>query len=94
MNQTYDSVWDALSDSPEESENLKLRSELMIQITQHVQRLNLAPKEVRLLLGLTQPRVSYLMHGRIDKFSLDMLVSIATRAGLLVGLKVKVATAA
>lgn len=88
MGQKFESVWEALSDTPEEANNMKLRSALLIQITEAVKSRKLTPKQIRDVLGLTQPRVSYLMTGRIDKFSLDMLVSIASRAGLRVTLDV------
>lgn len=78
----YDSVWDALCDSSAEAENMKVRSELMNIIRDHVKRKQLDTKAIQRKLGLTQPRVSYLMTGKIDKFSLDALVKMASRAGL------------
>lgn len=82
----YESVWDALCDSSEEAENLKVRSELMNIIREHVKRKQLDTKTIQETLGLTQPRVSYLMTGKIDKFSLDTLVKMASRAGLRVSI--------
>jgi predicted XRE-type DNA-binding protein len=41
------------------------------------------------VLGVTQPRISNLMHGRIDLFGLDILVRMAAAAGLRVTMKVK-----
>ena len=79
--QRFDSVWDALEDSREKAENMKLRSELVIQIRQHVEALGLSQQNAARQLGITQPRLSDLMRGRIDKFSLDKLVNILARAG-------------
>ena len=39
-------------------------------------------------LGLTQPRLNDLMRGRIDKFSLDVLINLARPAGLKVRLQI------
>ena len=89
MAQQYTSVWDVISDSPEEAENMKLRSELMMRIREHIRRREIDSKGARALLGLTQPRLSYLMTGKIDKFSLDALVMMATRAGLQVSLRIR-----
>lgn len=85
----YDSVWDAISASPEEAENMKLRSELMTSIREHIKAQQLDTKAIQKLLGLTQPRVSYLMTGKIAKFSLDALVQMASRTGLHVSLVVE-----
>lgn len=88
---SYENVWDAISDSPEQAENMKLRSLLMMQIAEYVRSKNLEGKEVQRMLGLTQPRVSYLLNGKIDKFSLDALVVMASRAGLHVNIAVEAA---
>jgi hypothetical protein len=46
------------------------------------------PTRINVRLGLTQPRLNALLKGRIDQFSLDALVNVATRAGLHVALRV------
>lgn len=78
----FGAVWDAICDTPEEAENMKLRSDLMTYIRNHIKAKEMDTKTVQKVLGLTQPRVSYLMTGKIDKFSLDTLVVMASRAGL------------
>lgn len=42
-------------------------------------------------LGVSQSRVSDLVRGKWDKFSLHMLITLATRAGLRVQLRMAVA---
>lgn len=79
--QRFNSVWDALGDTPEQTENLKLRAELMTQIRDYVESLNVTQKEAATRLGLTQPRLNDLLRGRLDRFSLDMLVNVLARAG-------------
>ena len=86
--QRFKSVWDALGDSPEQAENMKLRAELMTQIRQYVESLNMAQQAAAKSLGLTQPRLNELLHGRLDRFSLDKLVNILARAGKHVTLTV------
>ena len=88
MSHKYSSVWDAISEGPEEAENMKLRSELMICIREHIKARQISSKAAQEMLGLSQPRLSYLMTGRIDKFSLDALVMMASRSGLHVSLRV------
>jgi len=72
----------------DEARNLALRSELMVRIWQFVKASGLTQTEVAGRLGLTQPRLNALLRGKIEQFSLDALVNIATRAGLRVVLKV------
>lgn len=75
--------------SKAEAENLKLRSELMMRIGDYCKASGRTQAEVARALGLTQPRLNALLRGRIDQFSLDALVNVATRAGMSVRLVVK-----
>jgi predicted XRE-type DNA-binding protein len=76
----YESVWDAIETDPVEAENLKLRSSLMLSLTRHIKREGLTQAEAARLLGVTQPRISNLIHGKIDLFGLDLLVKMAAAA--------------
>jgi predicted XRE-type DNA-binding protein len=85
----FDNVWDAIEDDPAIAENLKLRSELMIGIERHIKQQKWTQAQAAKLLGVTQPRVSNLMRGKINAFGLDLLVKMAVAAGLRVSMKVK-----
>jgi predicted XRE-type DNA-binding protein len=87
----YDNAWDAISDTPEEAENMKLRSMLMMAIEDFTKKLDGTQADKAALLGITQPRLNDLLKGKIHKFSLDMLVNIATKAGLSVEMNVRAA---
>ena len=87
--EAFDNVWDALEDNPVERENLKLRSLLMIELERHIKREGLTQAQAAKLLGVTQPRISNLMHGKINAFGLDLLVKMAATAGLRVSIKVQ-----
>lgn len=80
------SVWDDIADTPREAENLRVRSELMMAIEKKINEREWTQVQVAEALGLTQPRVSDLLRGKISKFSLDALVDIAS--GLDVHVKV------
>ena len=86
--QTFASIWDAIEDTPAEAENMKLRSALMIALKQHVARAGLSQSQAAKLFGVTQPRVSDLLRGKINLFGLDALVNMAVAAGLHVELRV------
>ena len=89
--QSFTSVWDAIEDTPEEAENMKLRSALMLALKDHLARAGTSQAEAARLLGVTQPRISDLMRGKINLFGLDALVNMATAAGLRVELTVTTA---
>jgi predicted XRE-type DNA-binding protein len=67
-----------------EAENLRIRSELMIQLAKRIEREGLTQAAAARLLGVSQPRVSDLVRGRIDLFSIDALVNMLARAGVRV----------
>jgi len=81
MSEVFGSVWDALSDTPEQAANLKARSELLISIRERVKSWSVSQEDAAKRLGLTRGGLNDLLHGRLDKFSLDALVNIATAAG-------------
>ncbi|MGR3469051.1 MAG: helix-turn-helix domain-containing protein [Shimia sp.] len=87
--QSFDSVWDAIEDTPEEAANMRLRSELLIAVEQEVRSWGLTQAEAAERLGVTQPRLNDLLRGKIAKFSLNALVDLAARAGLTVKLDVE-----
>lgn len=72
-----------------EAENLRLRSELMIHIRKLITRRKLTQGAAAKLFGVTQPRISDLVRGRIDLFSLDTLVNMLAAAGVQVRLVLK-----
>lgn len=87
-NHRFASVWDAIEDTPEEAENMKLRSVLMTALKSHIARTDMSQAQAARLFGVTQPRVSDLMRGKINLFGLDALVNMATAAGLHIELRV------
>ncbi|KVG27183.1 helix-turn-helix domain-containing protein [Burkholderia diffusa] len=87
-NERYTNVWDAIEGQPAEAENMKLRSALMIALKQRIAQLELSQAEAAKRLGVTQPRVSDLLRGKINLFGLDALVNMAAAVGLRVDLQV------
>lgn len=92
--QRFSSVWDAIEDTPAEAENMKLRSALMMALKNHIEQASLSQAQAAKLLGVTQPRVSDLMRGKINLFSLDALVNMTLAAGLHIEMRVLEAEAA
>jgi predicted XRE-type DNA-binding protein len=86
--QRYASVWDAIEDTPEQAENMKLRSILMTALKGRLTHSEMSQAQAAKLLGVTQPRVSDLMRGKINLFALDALVNMTTAAGLHIEMRV------
>ena len=86
--EAFDSVWDAIEDTPAEAENMKLRSELMIALDRHITKSKISQAAAAKLFGVTQPRISDLLRGKINLFSLDALINMAVAAGLKVKLQI------
>lgn len=82
-------VFRDLGFSGEEAENLKLRADLMIELTRLIQSRRLTQARAAALLGVSQPRISDLMRGKIDRFSVDTLVAMLGHAGIQVRLTLR-----
>ena len=78
----------------EEAANLKLRAMLMIEIEKYIQEKRLTQKRAAERLGVTQPRISDLIRGKIELFSVDTLITMLTHAGLKVDVRVRRSVAA
>jgi len=88
---SYNSVWDALEDRPEEAQNMKMRSIFMMAIKDYVKQSGSTQTAMAKTLGISQPRLNDLLTGKIGKFSLDKLVGLAVKAGMSINLDVKAA---
>lgn len=67
---------------PAEAQVMHLRAEVMIRTAQQLKTQGWTQAEAAHHLGITQPRVSCLIKGKVEDFSLDMLLMLAARAGL------------
>jgi predicted XRE-type DNA-binding protein len=73
--------------SPDEAAVLQMRADLMADLRKVIKAKKLTQAKAAQILKVSQSRVSDLMRGKWEKFSLEMLISLATRAGLHVSLK-------
>jgi len=87
--ENFESVWDAIADTPEQAANLRARADLMRQITAVVKRNKWTQTKAASQCGITQPRMNDLLRGRVSRFSLDALVNIATAIGHRVHLELE-----
>ena len=86
--QQFSSVWDAIEDTPQQAASMRARSELMMNLTEVIRERGMTQGDAAALFGVTQPRVSDLMRGKINLFSLDTLIDMAATAGMSPTVKV------
>jgi predicted XRE-type DNA-binding protein len=82
MNERFANIWDAIEDDPAQRENMKVRSALMSALTGYIQAEGLTQAQAAKKFGVTQPRISDLIRGKIDSFGIDTLVNMLGAAGL------------
>jgi len=87
--QKFSSVWDAIEDTPQQAASMKARSALMIELQEYIQSSGLTQRQAAEQFGVTQPRISDLVRGKIELFSLESLVDMATAAGMKVEVRLK-----
>ena len=86
-------VFEDLGFAPEEALNLQIRADLMLNIKRFIQSQGWTQKQAALFFGETQPRISDLMNGNIERFSIDKLVKMLVQAGMNVRFEVNAKTA-
>ncbi len=82
-------VFRDLGASEAEAENLRVRSAMMMQLESLIRKEGWTQREAARILGVTQPRVSDLMRGKIGRFSVDSLIELYGRCGLAVTFSAK-----
>ncbi len=75
-------IFEELGFDKEEANNLTIRADLMLDLRKFIQSNNWTQAEAAVFFGETQPRISNLMNGDIDRFAIDKLVQMLSRAGM------------
>ena len=84
MTRSSGNVFKDLGFSPEEAEHLRIRSTMMARLKELIASRGLTQADAAALFGVSQPRVSDLVRGKIDLFSIDTLVDMLSHAGIKV----------
>jgi predicted XRE-type DNA-binding protein len=87
-------VWDAIEDTPQEAASMRARADLMMNLAEVIRQQGMTQAQAASLFGLTQPRISDLMRGKVNLFSLDTLIDMAATAGMGPTVKVTMPKAA
>jgi predicted XRE-type DNA-binding protein len=81
-------VFADLGYSPDEAAILQMRADLMADLRKYINNKKLTQASAAKILGVSQSRVSDLITGKWEKFSLEMLITLVTKAGMQVKLKI------
>ena len=84
-----DDIFEQLGFDREEAANLRLRAEIMNALIGEIEKRGLTQAQAAKAVGVSQPRMSDLMRGKLHLFSLDTLVALLSGLGLRVEMKVK-----
>ena len=87
--ENFDSVWDAIEDTPQEAAQMKIKSDLMIALTELIKAQGWTQSQAANHLGVTQPRVSDLMRGKISLFGIESLIGMLAIAGLEIDVSIR-----
>jgi predicted XRE-type DNA-binding protein len=77
--------------SPDKARNLALRSNLMSEVEQIIEEQGLTQTQAAKVFGVSQPRMSDLLRGKIERFSVDTLIRMLERGGARVEITVRAA---
>lgn len=69
---------------PAEAENLRIRAKMMMALTSYIEQKKITQSRAAKVMGVSQPRISDLVRGKIGLFTIDTLVNMLTAAGLKV----------
>jgi predicted XRE-type DNA-binding protein len=75
-------VFEDLGFEKEEATNLKIRADLMLDLRKFIELQKWTQAEAAMFFGETQPRISNLLNGDIERFGIDKLVQMLSQAGM------------
>ena len=88
MEKGKENIFEDLGFEPEEAANLKIRADLILDLQQYIKQQGWTQEEAAKFFNETQPRISNLMNGDINRFSIDKLVQMIIKAGMQIRVEV------
>jgi predicted XRE-type DNA-binding protein len=82
MKRSTGNIFEDLGFASEEAANLRIRSDLMIELRKLIEARGLTQTAAASFFGVSQPRISDLINGKIERFSVDTLIAMLGRAGV------------
>lgn len=87
---TRDHLWEDIGFSPAEAVELKVKSEIYMELMGYIRQRGFTQAELVKLLDIHQPDASFLMNGRVSKFSVGKLIRFAAKLNLTASVKITV----
>ncbi|MCP4352595.1 MAG: XRE family transcriptional regulator [Desulfobacterales bacterium] len=84
ISKPYYNVFEALEDDPTVADSLRLRSEMMIRLRNHIDQEGLTHEEAARHMDVNPTGINDLVNGKIEQFTIDMLVNMLSRVGIRV----------
>lgn len=81
-------IFEDLGFEPVEAANLKIRADLILDLQKYIQKQEWTQQQAADFFNETQPRISNLMNGEIERFSIDKLVQMIVKAGMEIKVEV------
>ena len=88
INKAQDNIFEDLGFEPEEAANLKIRTDLILDLQRYIKKQNWTKQEAAVFFNETQPIISNLINGDIEKFSIDKLVQMIVKTGMQIKVEV------
>src|SRR5689334_3795969 len=73
---------------PSEAENLRIRAAMMVALTRFIREKKITQARAAKIMGVSQPRISGLVRGKIGSFTIDTLANMVAAAGLKVAIDI------
>ena len=83
-----ENIFDDLGFEPDESVNFKIRADLILDLQKYIKQQQWTQQETAAFFNETQPRISNLMNGDIERFSIDKLVQMIVKTGMQIKVEV------
>ena len=86
--QAQENIFEDLGFEPEEAANLKIKADLILDLQRYIKKQKWTQQEAAIFFNETQPRISNLMNGDLERFSIDKLVQMIVKAGMQIKVEV------
>lgn len=83
-----DNVFEDLGFNPIEAMNLKIRTDLMIELRAFILKKGWTQSEAAQFFNETQPRISNLMNLDVTRFSVDKLINMVALTNMKINLEI------
>ena len=88
VTKAQENIFEDLGFEPEEAANLKIRADLILDLQRYIKKQEWTQQQAAHFFNETQPRISNLMNGDIERFSIDKLVQMIVKTGMQVKVEV------